>query len=313
MGHNTKVATLIVAFARPENLRIQLEQLMEEEELVYIFIDRAHELSPNTGLNSATLNVALEFQKAFPFLIVVEFSEISHGVRNGVPAALNWFRLVAAKTLEIVVIREDDILIYDLDEYRTYIRFCKKVLNSSNQIASLLSPFDFLDEVNEVRECTLSRYPLTWGWVTRIEYISALTEPGISWQSEIRTGKFLRIFLELPIGFMYFLSAHIRRNHEYNTAWDGAFCFRLLLSGSLCIIPNKSLVTNVGNDNVRNHDFKSSSSGEVFLNKPSKISLNPRLDTTRISRLATEKKIENHIYNFKPRHFLSPVKALLIR
>ena len=286
---------------------------MKENELVYIFIDRANEFSPHVNLNLETLNVALEFRRTFPSFVFVEFSEESNGVRNGVPAALKWFSLVADRGLRIVAIREDDILIQDMDEYRAYIRFCEKELSSKNQIASLLSPFDFVDDVDEERECTLSRYPLTWGWVTRIEYIAALTDTSISWRSELKTGNVLRVFLDLPIGFMFFLSARIRRNRKNNSAWDGDFCFRLLISGNFCIIPNKSIVTNVGNDNVRNHEFKSASSAEVSLNKPSGIPLNPCLDPSRTSTLTTERKIETQIYNFQRRHFLSPFKALLIR
>ena len=76
------------------------------------------------------------------------------------------------------------------------------------------------------------------------------------------------------------------------------------------MIPNKSLVTNVGNDQVRNHDFAVGNQGHNLLNTPSSIPLEAELDSSVESRHETEKLIERKVYGFKFRHLFSPIKAV---
>jgi hypothetical protein len=310
MKEVSDVATLIVAFARPDNLQLQISQLIKQKEQIFVFIDRAGENSDHLKLNQATVKTALENQQTYPSYIAVKFSEVSHGVRNGVPAALEWFTAEAAHKFKLLVVREDDILIENMDEYFAYLKLCKEELNEKIQIASLLSPFDFTEEKMERKQCTLSKYPLTWGWITRTEYLVSLFRPR---SNQITIRIFLhaiKSFLDSPIGISYFLSAHIRRNRPNNSAWDGDFCFRFLQNRLFCIIPNKSLITNVGNDQVRNHDFAMGNQDMNLLNTPSSMPLQPELDSSAKSRYETEKIIERNVYQFKSRHLLSPIKAM---
>ena len=311
MREVSEVATLIVAFARPENLQLQISQLVKQREQIFVFIDKAGEKSNHINLNQATVKTAYELQRLFPLLITVKLSEVSHGVQNGIPAALEWFTRTAALNFEFLVVFEDDIFIENLDEYHEYIKLCKKELNAKIQIASLLSPFDLMNEQIERRKCSLSKYPLTWGWVTRTEYLSSLFQSTAN-QGTIRISlQLIRSFLDSPIGTSFFLSAHIRRNHPNNSAWDGDFCFRFLQNRLLCLIPNKSLIANVGNDQVRNHDFAIGNQGLKQLNTPSATPLEAELDSSVKNRTETEKIIERSVYQFKFRHLLSPIKAMI--
>jgi hypothetical protein len=310
MREVSDVATLIIAFARPENLHLQILQLIEKKEHIFIFIDKAAKNSHHIQLNQDTVKTAFRLQQSYPSLITVKFSEVSHGVRNGIPAALKWFTQLAKNDFKFLVIREDDILIENMCEYSEYLKLCQKELNEKIQIASLLSPFDFIQEKEEKRECSLSKYPLTWGWVTRTEYLVSLFHPAAS-QGVFRMSlQVMKNFLDSPVGTSYFLSAHIRRNRQNNSAWDGDFCFRFLQRRLLCIIPNKSLIMNVGNDQVRNHDFTMGSQGQNLLNTPSKMPLEAVLDSSNKTRFVTEKIIERDVYQFKLRHVLSPFKAI---
>ena len=311
MSENSTVATLIVAFARPENLQLQISQLLQQKEQIFVFIDKASENSHYSDLNQATVKTALDNQKLYPSLITVKFSEITHGVRNGVPAALKWFAQTAAHDFKFLVVREDDIIIESMNEYYEYLKLCKKELNAKIQIAALLSPYDLMNEKIEKRKCSLSKYPLTWGWITRTENILPLFQPAQNQKTSQKLLQLIKSFLDSPIGNSYFLSAHIRRNHPNNSAWDGAFCFRFLQNKLLCIIPNKSLITNVGNDQVRNHDFAMGNHDVNLLNTPSNIPLEAELDLSAKSRFETEKMIEREVYQFKLRHLFSPIKAVL--
>ena len=310
MREVSEVATLIVAFARPENLKTQISQLLKQKDQIFVFIDRASQNSHHFMLNQDTVRTALEYQKLYPTLITVKVSEVSHGVRNGIPAALEWFAHTAAHDFGFLVVREDDILIENLDQYNEYLKMCKKELNSKIRIASLLSPFDLTNDKTERSKCSLSKYPLTWGWITRTEFLLPLFQ---STSNQGTFGKSLLLimnFLDSPIGNSYFLSAHIRRNRSNNTAWDGDFCFRFLQNKLLCIIPNKSLITNVGNDQVRNHNFAMGNQGLNLLNTPSSNPLVAELDLSVKSRFETEKIIERNVYKFKFRHLFSPIKAM---
>jgi hypothetical protein len=85
----------------------------------------------------------------------------------------------------------------------------------------------------------------------------------------------------------------------------------MLIKGKKALIPNLTMVTNTGRDEVASHTIREKNQDSIFRkessNSPSKV-LNESLFFTN----KTDKQIEEKLYRVKKRHLLSPFKAYLI-
>ena len=108
----------------------------------------------------------------------------------------------------------------------------------------------------------------------------------------------------------FFLAAHIRVHRGRSKAWDCSLALGMLLKGKKALIPNLTMVTNTGRDEVASHTIRGENQDSIFRkessNPPSSI-----IDESLFCTNKTDKQIQKKLYNLKIRHLLSPFKAYL--
>jgi hypothetical protein len=235
--------------------------------------------------------------------IKVKISEKNLGVRFAVPAAINW----ALESCESLIVLEDDCLPnqYALDYFDESI----KMVNQKTVLASGSTLPNFPEKLSGYSY--ESAYPLIWGW--------ALTKN--SW-AKIRPDQvitFKEIFqsiLKYPnktISILYFYAAVIRVDRGLLNAWDSPVALRMLINNYKSIIPDSSVISNVGQDDVASH-FESISTKPEFTvtnygNRAPSMTKNLSENLSR----ELDKEIQNQIYKMKFRHILSPIKSKITR
>jgi hypothetical protein len=293
---------LVVCYLRPVDLTTILEMHIGSARRIYVFIDRTEDGSPLEDLNQEVLNVAMSFQEHLDLRIF--HSESNLGVGRGVPRAVEWI----SNQEDLFIVLEDDCHLNKVGfEY-----FDREIQKLSNQICiiSATSPWD-LEPVSQAKdELSLSNYPLISGWATS----------SINWKqiSQLIGEKppYLKAFtnsLRSPAkarAIMYFLAAQMRTFKGDLRAWDCSLALAMLLSNRKALIPNITMVTNTGRDQVASHTIPNNNQDNIFrMESAFSPSLNLGL-STRQTKL-TDRQIEKKCYIMRWRHVLSPVKALV--
>jgi hypothetical protein len=291
---------LIVCYLRPQKLRLILESLVGSNRRIYIFIDTApDELKV---LSQEVSQVAREFSSILE--IKIDSPPKNLGVKLGVPRGLDW----ALSFEERVIVLEDDCLPTQY-AYEYFDSWAPK-LSGQVQMVCATSAVN-IESDSEFGSLTYSNYPLIWGWATSAENWANLRE---LIEGPVPHKRVLTFIFKNPrkvLATSYFYAAAIRINQGRMQAWDALVALEMIISQFRSIIPNKTLVTNVGRDEQANHFSHSSISGDETVNYASGEAASTSLDESRHSQLRTDKKIERNIYNLRKRHLLSPLKALL--
>jgi hypothetical protein len=109
----------------------------------------------------------------------------------------------------------------------------------------------------------------------------------------------------------FFLAAHIRVYRGRSKAWDCSLALGMLIKGKKAFIPNLTMVTNTGRDEVASHTIWEKNQDSIF-RKESSNSPSNVLNESLLFTNKTDKQIEEKLYNLKKRHLLSPFKSYLI-
>jgi hypothetical protein len=292
---------LIVCYLRPRDLETILEKNISSGRKIYVFIDRCHD--KNKPLNEEVIKLAEKYE--ITHKIKVKVSEVNFGVGRAVPAAVNWI----AENENYFIILEDDCHL-NSEGYKFLDKNALK-LNHEISVICATSPWDL--EINsEVSNYnSLSSYPLISGWATSSKCWSEIS---------FLIGKKPPVMLTLTtvlkrprkiLVLCFFLAAHIRVHRGRSKAWDCSLALGMLIRGKKALIPNLTMVTNTGRDEVASHTIREKNQDSIFRkessNSPSKV-LNESLFFTN----KTDKQIEEKLYRVKKRHLLSPFKAYLI-
>lgn len=290
---------LIIAYLRPGELRNCLERFESKNQTFYVFVDYAPD--KNRKLNQDVIDCALEFSQRGN--VKLQISNRNLGVENAVPAAINWI----AQIEDQFIVLEDDCQLnleglYFLNQY-TYL------LKEKVSLICATSPWDFESMIDDVELLTLSSYPLISGWATSAS----------NWQElSIYIGKrppyvkALRTILKHPRrarSISFFLASQIRVYRREVKAWDCSVALWMLLNSKQSLIPNITMVTNTGRDQVAAHTFPQEETSifrEETPGVPSSI-----LDFSEQMRRRTDKQIEVMLYGMKTKHILSTPKALI--
>ncbi len=292
------IPILIVCYIRPEKLRHILEVLKNSEAEIYIFIDRAREI--NAELNSQVNEVAMAYASSLN--VKVKWSNESYGVARGVPAAIDW----AFSHVDELVILEDDCL--PSEHAINFFQNQRALINKSVVMSCATSPWR---KQSLERVVGLSSYPLIWGWSTnKVAWmkISRLLGREVPY---LRILKTVLLHPSRTLAICYFSAAVIRIRLKKLAAWDCAIALEMLLSNYSAIIPDKSMVENSGNDGVGSHEGIAVEAGSEIVSKKAQGPASNQLDTSQEFKKKIDKEIEESIYNFRFRHYFSPIKALL--
>jgi hypothetical protein len=291
---------LIIAYLRPEALRASLERFTSENQKFYVFIDHADDKYRST--NQEVMKCALEF--TLKANVKLRISENNLGVANAVPTAVNW---IAESEREFIVLEDDCQLNLEglkfLNQY-TYL------LRDTVSLLSATSPWDYAPGETHTHPLSISSYPLISGWATSASnwkelstFIGKKPPYGAAFKKVLRSPSRIK-------AVSFFLASQIRVYQGRVGAWDSSVVLWMLLNSKKSLIPNITMVTNTGRDQVAAHTRPTPGENIIFRQetqgKPS-----PTLDLSLQMSRFTDKQIENVLYKMKARHILSPVKALL--
>lgn len=292
---------LIVCYLRPKDLEIILEKNLSSGRKIYVFIDKCHD--KNKSLNEKVIRLAKAYELTHD--INVKISGVNLGVGSAVPAGVDWI----AKSETCFIVLEDDCHLNS--EGYTFLDTNISKLTQEISIISASSPWDMEANSNGLNKNSLSSYPLIHGWATsrtnwkELSYLIGKKPPI---KSSFKT------VLKKPrkiIVLCFFLAAHIRVHRGKSKAWDCSLALSMLITGRKALIPNLTMVTNTGRDEVASHTFQEKNQDSIF-RKESSNSPSNMLDESFFFTNKTDRQIEDKIYNLKKRHLLSPLKAYLI-
>lgn len=290
---------LVVCHQRPQKLETLVSLLLPYSSEIYIWIDGWAGTDPS-GNYLATKSLVEKY--ATKKGITTFISDVNHGVDKGVPAALNW---VFEFNISGVIVIEDDCI---PNEFAiTYFNSLQNFLGEEIIMISGSSPFTQNDNFHH---SVLSSYPLIWGWATSATAWNRMSEwvynPPNNYQLLLIWVR--NLFKNISISF--FISAQIRVNRGKLKAWDAPIALYMLLNGKKSLVPEVSLFSNIGNDDVAHHTksevHEKSTLSEAGNYPPSFSTVLDEQSNSKADQL-----IEQRIYNLKFRQILSPLKALL--
>ena len=292
---------LIVCYLRPKDLETILKKNLSSGRKIYVFIDRCHD--KNKPLNEEVITLAKKYEITHD--IKVKVSKVNFGVGRAVPAAVNWI----AKNENYFIVLEDDCHL-NSEGYKFLDRNSSK-LDHEISIVCATSPWDLESSYETVNHNSLSSYPLISGWATSSRCWSEISFL-IGNKPPVRLT--LATVLQRPkkiLMLCFFLAAHIRVHRGRSKAWDCSLALGMLIKGKKALIPNLTMVTNTGRDEVASHTIWEKNQDSIF-RKESRNSPSNVLDESLFFTNKTDKQIEEKLYNLKKRHLLSPFKSYLI-
>jgi hypothetical protein len=290
-----KPPVLIICFRRPRNLDLIVRACNDKSRDIYIFVDKCQDYDE---LNIEVSRMANQLSKSAQ-RIKVKVGEKNLGVRFAVPAAINW----ALESCENLIVLEDDCLPnqYALDYFDESI----KMINHETVLASGSTLPNFPEKLSGYNY--ESAYPLIWGWaLTKNSWAKIRPDQDIAFKEIFQS------ILKYPnkaISILYFYAAVIRVDRGLLNAWDSPVALRMLIKNYKSIIPDSSVISNVGQDDVASH-FESISTKPEFTvtnygNRAPSMTKNLSKNLSR----ELDKEIQNQIYKMKFRHILSPIKS----
>ena len=286
-------AILIISYKRPENVALILTAIKEYQNRVYIFVDldETHEDEKNFTM----IAMAREYENDPQFSVFV--AEKNFGVGRAVPAALDW----VLGFEESVIILEDDCI----PSTYTISYLTKMLLNTQNNSSILLvSGSNPLKEDQKRAESSISSFPLIWGWAIWKDNWLRIA-PYV--RHEVNLQKILLKLILNPrkaTEIAFFMAAYLRSYSGITKAWDCNLALGMLIEDYKAIIPNENTITNIGNDSVASHTFFESDQKEIIT-----ASNKPPSDIINMSGGSLDLAISREIYNLRPRHLFSPIKA----
>ena len=292
---------LIVCYLRPKDLETILKKSLSSGRKIYVFIDRC--LDKNKPLNEQVIRLARKYETTHD--IKVKVPEVNLGVGRAVPAAVDWI----AKNEKYFIVLEDDCHL-NSEGYKFLDKNSSK-LDHEISIICATSPWDIETNSKALNHNSLSSYPLISGWATSSKCWSEISYL-IGNKPPVRLT--LTTVLQRPkkiLTLCFFLAAHIRVHRGRSKAWDCSLALYMLLRGKKALIPNLTMVTNTGRDEVASHTIRGKNQDSIY-RKESSDSPSNILDESMFCTNKTDKQIENKLYNLKKRHLLSPFKAYLI-
>lgn len=292
-----KPPVLVVCFRRPRNLELILKECDDKSRDIFIFIDKS---SQYDELNAEVCRVANSRRETSTNIKVLE-SNKNLGVRFAVPNAINW----ALESCDSLIVLEDDCIPNNFALH--YFDNCIAEIDGDLVLVSGSTLPSFPKELEG--KLYESKFPLIWGWaLTKKSWQKIRPDQQLNFKA-VLNGIFKNPNLLIPI--LYFYAAVIRVDRGLLNAWDSPVALRMLLENYKSIVPDCSVISNVGQDEVASHfEIISSKSETLVTTYGDRVPAMIR-NLNDMSSKKLNKQIKLQIYGMKLRHILSPIKSMI--
>jgi hypothetical protein len=288
---DSSVSLLVVAYLRPENLKVILETAYESGiRNFFVSIDFPRNPSAeNLDLSSKVSRVVTDFELGSQAKVTTAVRDKNVGCTPAVLSSCDW----AFSQSENLIILEDDCI-----PTSDFFDFCRTSLSVIKQDSSIwlaggsqLVPIELIND-----PWFSSKYPLTWGWCTTSDKWTLI-------RNSLSTpdGKLTKVNSpELSLHERRYWNAGAKRAFSgISDAWDTPLVQQMLLNKALTILPKRPLISNVGNDRVATHTHGDA----VGLRADTGTFSTPEHSPKR--NLEVENWFRNDFYAIKFRHLLS--------
>lgn len=282
----TRVSCLILAFSRLDGVRRLLNSLNPSQiESMYIAID-----GPTSDEIEASqvqiMSLVDSYCKTNSIRLVFWQRSENLGVAASIISAIDWF----FSNEEFGIILEDDLIVGE--DFVEFVVRHKDLLDRNDEILLISgNQFDLNAQADTRRNWT--SYPLIWGWATS----------KMKWE----VMKYGIVYSKIPLfrkafnrveNFWRVGSLRVR-SRQIDT-WDIPLVYFMLQNRKLCLIPDKNLVSNLGNDRFASH-----TSLDAFpLNQPIE-KLHDPLEISKPSMNQIRKYnsfLESEVFQIKKKH-----------
>jgi GR25 family glycosyltransferase involved in LPS biosynthesis len=246
----SEIAVLVIAYRRVENIRKILEiSAHNKVSKIFVALDGAKRGS-SSGLsdNLKIRKVVEDFDKIYFGEIKKFYHDSNFGCAASVLSACDW----AFSLTENLIILEDDCI--PTNDFFKFSKLTLDVMKKNPKIwlscGTQFAPKNLTDY-----SWVLSRYALTWGWCTNRTNWNQISL-AIKENVKIKVNYPDSISIEESI----YWNEGSRRAHEgWTDVWDTILVKQMVSKSKLAILPNISLVTNIGNDNFATNTIGNSS------------------------------------------------------
>jgi len=292
---------VIIAYKRPELLAQILKLLVQRVSSVYVLVDTD---PANSEENLKCKEIAIE-ASANDRSIYSNFPITNLGPGRAVPFAITW----AFEREDILLVLEDDCIPSDrsIDYFENVLKKCPDA-----RIICGSSPFDYMGKTSEMDRVTTSKYALISGWVVKK---STWLQLEIENSEKYSYRDVLKFGMKNPrnlVSLSYFYASIIRVRAGLAQAWDSFLCFSMLINNVNSVIPNVTLISNLGLDGVASNTKSTDNSESNVYQVASSQNVAQLFDASKQMERKTNREIEDLIYKMKLRHLLSPIKSFLL-
>ncbi len=233
------VPVLLITFNRPKETSRVLEALrLVQPSRLFVASDGPRPSRTTDFARCAEVRKLVETLVDWPCEIQTLFQNQNLGCRRGVVAAISWF----FEHVSEGIILEDDIV-----PDPTFFQYQEELLTRFRDDTRVMcvSGHQALGRAPWVESYRFSRFAAIWGWGTW-KRVWDQYEPLAESYFQLGGQEPIRKFLKKPQ-----LVAWWHQNLESAAegrldTWDVQFCYLLLKTRSLCVIPSESLVENIG-------------------------------------------------------------------
>jgi hypothetical protein len=295
---DSSVSLLVVAYLRPESLKLILETAYESGiRNFFVSIDFPRNPSPeNLKLSAKVSRVITDFELGSEAGVTTAVREINVGCTPAVLSSCDW---AFSKSENLIILEDDCIPTSDFFDFcRTSLSAIKKDSRIWLAGGSQFAPPELINE-----PWFSSKYPLTWGWCTTSDkwtlVRNSLSTPDGKLTKENSP--------ELSFHERRYWNAGAKRAFSgISDAWDTPLVQQMLLNKALVILPKRPLISNVGNDHVATHTHGAAMGLRV---NPGTFTA-PKTSPKR--NLEVENWLRTNFYKIEPRHLFSTRVTSLI-
>lgn len=240
-----EVPVVFCTFNRLECTKKVFEQIkIAKPKKLYLVSDGARDNVPGEAEKVERVRNYLSEQIDWECEVFKNFAEKNLGCGKRMSSGISW----AFKNEESLIILEDDCLVR-----QSFFRFCQEMLElyRDDERIGVISGYKSLESDNIEESYSFSGFTEIWGWATWKRVWDKYDYDISAWRKNKIT-PYMKTIMNKKAIANYKKSFESVYKHKLDT-WDYQFQYQLMENKILTVIPNRSMVENVGFDNDATH------------------------------------------------------------